>query len=218
MDKWATPFSQGFTVERHESFAVQLITDDGYQFFVNQQQLSVEFKHRLKVKPHSGGLPTAELISKPRPYTVVLQDVASKAIELSELVSGSKTRALSRIGIVSTTTVAEGDAPPGVARFLKFLVKPWPDGLDHFAIQIAAYIAKTDEYTDKCIHGFTKPEDPEQLNTLRFDWQRTFTTPKIATPDVLKKQTMLAQKAALEYFEQLGEGGRFDDNLIGRTA
>jgi len=205
---------QGFTIERHESFRVQLVTDDGFQYYFDQERMFVEFKHRMRVKAQSGGPPIAELMSRPRPFTELLPEVTGRVIEAAELVNGVKPRALNRIGVVSTTSVSGPEAPPGIRRLITYLGKPWANDLEYFDFNVAGVIAKTEEFTDRCIHSLARPEDTEQLMSIKFDWQRTFAITKFATADMLKKMAAAAGKSALAYFEDIGEGRRFDDEHI----
>jgi hypothetical protein len=213
LNSWAKPMKPGFTIQVHESFRIQLISDDGFLYAFDHDRMSVEFRHRLKIKAQSGGPPTAELISQPRPFTELLPEVANRAIEAIELVYGAKIRTLERIGVVSTTSIAGDEAPPGIKRLLNYFGQPWNNELDYFDINMAGLIEKTEDYTDRCIHSLKRPENKEELMSIKFDWQRTFSAGKNATSDVLKKQASVAQEAALKYLEEIGEGNRLDEYI-----
>lgn len=218
LDKWAKPLEQGFTIERHESFGIHLLTDDGFQYVVDARRMFVEFKHRLRIKPQSGGPPIAEMLSKPRQFTSMLPEVSSRLIEAFSLINGPRSQMLERVGIVTTTPIEGNEAPPGVIRLIQYLTKPWSDGLDNYQITISSNLKKTEEYVERCIHTIIRPEDPDQLMTIKFDWQRVFTNPIVATEEILKKQVASAEVDALKYFEELGEGSRFDERILGNQA
>lgn len=219
LDSWVDD-KHNVTIERQETFTVQLSTEEGFTYAVDPNRISVDFKHRWKIKPRSGGTPTAELTTAPRPFTEILPEVASKAIEVAGLINGSRPRTLLRIGIVATTTVAQSDAPPGVLRLLSFISKPWQTSLDFFDIHIAGDLGRTDDYSDRCLHLLKKSEDdnPDDLILIKLDWQRIFSTNKITSSDVLKKYVLSAQESALAYFEDVAEGSRFDEKLISIPA
>ncbi|MCW5575708.1 MAG: hypothetical protein KIT13_06390 [Burkholderiales bacterium] len=215
-DKQHKGLKQRFTIEVHESFRVQFVMEEGFQYFFDASKVVVEFKHRLRVKAQSGGPPTAQLITTPRPYTELLPEVVGRAIEAVELVY-AKARTLKRIGIVTTTSLALGDAPPGIGRFLNYIGHPWSGKMDFFNMNLMTVLAETDEHKDLCLHTFNKPEDDEQLPSVKLDWLREYKIQRQATSDVLKKQASVAQESALKYFEEIGEGGRFDEYINRNT-
>jgi hypothetical protein len=107
-----------FTVNRHESFAFSFTTEDGFQHGIEPIKAFVDFHHRLKAKPVSGGPPIMEMLSKPLPYTDLLPEVAKRLAEMTLLIPGAKQRKINRVGIVSATRVVEDEVPPGIARFM----------------------------------------------------------------------------------------------------
>ena len=97
--------------------------------------------------------------------------------------------------------------------------RPWKDSLDFFDFQITAALNTTDDQYDRCIHRLTKPEEnPDKLLTITLDWQREFRAAKPMTSEVVKKYLTSAQTRALEYFEDVAEGGRFDEQLVGNPT
>jgi hypothetical protein len=110
--------------------------------------------------------------------------------------------------------MAESDLPPGIKRLISYMGRPWKESLDNFNISIAGTIAETSTTIDRCLHQVTKPEEKEELMTLQFDWQRLFKEERTTTPDSLKRILEDAKEQALEYFEELAEGSRFDEDLI----
>jgi len=122
-------------------------------------------------------------------------------------------RKLLRIGVVSTTIVTEDEMPPGIRRFLGHVSKPWDASLDHFHIELTTKLPKVKQTAlfDRCTHVLTKPEDTEQLITIRLDWQRFFPEGRALNMSALPELVAQAEKDALAYFEDVGEGARFDE-------
>lgn len=214
---WTDADKPKFTVERVEPFVIEVTSETGFKYVVEPTRLYVEFHHRLKVKPVSGGPPIVELLSQPLPYTTLLPEVCSRMTTAAEMVVGTEQRLLERIGIVTTTTVSEEETPPGIRRFISYMAQPWGKLLGQYQIVVTAEIHRNDNWHDRCIHQITKPDDPEALVTLKFDWQREFHTPKPLTTAMLKPLLASTQHASLDYFEELAEGNRFDVELIGRA-
>ena len=214
LDKWVEGDKQLFTVDRNEPFSVAFNTDDGYHYGIDSLKTHVTFIHKMKVKPVSGGPPIMEMLSRPLPFTELLPEVSKRLTEVTLLIPSTKDRTLTRVGIIASTTVAEDEAPPGIARFIRYIGRPWEGSVDSFSCQIIAEIDKASSWSDRCIHALNKPEDPEELLTLKFDWQRTFTSGRPITSVSLKEVLASAQKASNDYFEGLAEGSRFDEDLI----
>ncbi len=201
-----------FTVDHHDPFSCTLQTFDGYSYILGPEQLTVEFRHRLRFRAQSAGPPTAELLTTPRPYTEVLPDVTAKLLKVVELVTAGKARKLVRIGVVSTTLVSEEEVPPGIARFLKHVARPWNTSPDAFNVELTTKLPKPkgSTYQDRCIHLITKPEANEGLVTIKLDWQRFLDEAKGVSMTSLPGLISDAQKAALDYFEDIAQGERFD--------
>jgi len=218
LDKLVQDNKQMFTVERQEPFNLTFTTYDGYQYSIEPSKVAVSFQHRLKVKHVSGGPPTMELLSIPTPFSKLLPIVANKLIEAALLLPGAPARTISRIGIVSTTLVAIDEVPPGIARFIKYIGRPWKGSVDNFNVQIVADLNKTTKWSDRCVHLLVKPEDREQVPAVQFDWQRTFSSGQPLTHDSLKDIMASAETASLKYLEELAEGSQFDEDLIRSTT
>ena len=203
-----------FTIDQQSDlFSGSLTTFDGYQYGVGPETLSVEFRHRMRFRNQSAGPPIAELLSKPAPYTEVLADVSKRLLEMTQLVTAGTPRKLLRIGIVSMTIVTEDEMPPGVRRFLRHVSKPWDASLNHYHIELTTKLPKGKRTArfDRCTHILTKPEDTEQLSTIRLDWQRFLPEDRILSMSSLPELVEGAKVDALAYFEDIGEGARFDE-------
>jgi len=51
-----------FSIERQESFAVVLSTDEGFQYGLDHSKINVSFVHRMRARPVSAGPPVMELV------------------------------------------------------------------------------------------------------------------------------------------------------------
>lgn len=218
LDRWVDGEKQLFKMDRHESFAVEFTTDDGFQYGIGASNIHVTFTHRMRARPVSGGPPVIEMLSSPRPFTELLPTASERLLNATLLIPGSKDRSLLRVGVVSSTAVAEDEVPPGIARFIKYVGRPWSGLTDSFSFQITTEIAQASGWSDRCIHNLTKPEDPEKLLTIIFDWQRTYASGRPIKREVLAEILSVAEKDSQKYFEELAEGSIFDEEIISRTA
>jgi hypothetical protein len=218
LDKWIEDDKPTFAMNTHESFGVNFGTNDGFVYGIEPGRTFIEFRHRVKWTPTSGGPPVARLTSTALPFSELLPQVSGRLVDATSLILKNHQRQILRVGIISTTTVSDDDMPPGIARFIRYVGRPWKDGLDFYTLQVTATIDTTPDWTDRCVHIFAKLEDPEQLPALKFDWQRTFTAGRSATPDSMKEILGRAEKSAMQYFEDLAEGNRFDEDLIRATT
>ena len=205
-----------FLINRLDPFAVELTTEDGFHYGIEPSRLWIDFQYRLRVKPVSGGPPVAELLSRAAPFSELLPEVSSRLLEATKKVLeiAPRPRKLKRVGIVSMTQVSEADLPPGIGRFIDYVARPWHGLVGQYSLQITADLRKTDDWFDRCNHVVVKPDDPEQLLMLQFDWHRTFVKERDATLDLIKEEISRAEPDSMKYFEELGEGNRFDEELI----
>ncbi|HYC69362.1 hypothetical protein [Brevundimonas sp.] len=197
-------------MEEHSSFGLKFGTNDGFKYGIDPQKVSVGFAHRLRAIAVSGGPPVMEMLSRPMPFTELLPEVGMRLHDIVLAMPDISDRNLHRVGVVSTTHVDENDLPPGIVRFIEYQEKPWNEPLSHYSFQIAVSLTKSEKWIDKCIHTITKPDDPEKLMTLQFDWQREYADPKAIDDRQLSADLKHCSEAALEYFEELAEGVRFD--------
>jgi hypothetical protein len=212
-NQWVRGDKVLFTITRQEPYAITLTTEEGYVYGIEPSKVFVEFQHQLRIQPTSAGLPIATLLSEALPFTKLLPNVSERAIATTIRIAGNEGN-ITRVGVVSTTTLALEDAPPGIARFISYIGRPWNGQIDFYSFQISATIDETSDWSDKCIHFITVPDNPELLPTLKFDWQRTYTRSHPATQDSLETLLSQAQTAANDYFEEVAEGDRFDEELL----
>jgi hypothetical protein len=147
-----------FHITQQQAFDVQLTTDAGYVYVIEPTKVGISFRHRMRARNVSGGPPVMEMLSRPLPYTQLLPDVTKKLIEATLLVPRATERSITRAGIVSTTSVADDEVPPGIARFIEYVGRPWGGEVEHFNFSITADIGKGQGFVDRCIHTITRPE------------------------------------------------------------
>jgi hypothetical protein len=218
LNKWASSETQNFNLERQESFAVTLNTDDGYVYTIEPERINVGFKHKVRVVPVSAGPPVLRMLSEPLPYSQLLPQVVDRLVDVFERLPGRKDRPVDRIGIVATTIVAEDDMPPGIRRFIEYVSRPWNGIMDAYSIRIVGALGSSSNWKDRCVHHVSKAEDEESLMSITLDWQRVLTPPSQVSRVSLTDALYNAQHAALGYFEEVAEGGRFDEELIRSSA
>jgi hypothetical protein len=151
------------------------------------------------------------MLSAIRPYSELLPLVCDKLVNAAALLPAANKRLVSRIGVVSRTSVEESNFPPGITRLLEHYGKPWAGNLDEYNINVAARLNSSPDWVDRCIHLISKPADPANVPTLNFDWQRTFGTARHLNERALADQIASAREAALRYFEELALGSMFDE-------
>lgn len=200
-----------FTVDDQAPFSVSFNTEEGFKYIVDQTRIVVQFNHRVKFKPVSGGPPVMELLSKPMLYTELLEICCDKLVEANQLIRGIRIKNISRVGIVSNTVADLSEMPPGLQAMLDHLSSPWAGELIDGNIRFSVKIAENDRTEDRCHHQVIVPENKKELSTVMLDWQRFFVKQQPGDEKSLRKMLKDAGEAAIEYFEELGEGGRFNE-------
>lgn len=207
-----------FIIDKENDFSIKFTTEDGFSYGIESSRLFVEFRHKMRLKPISGSLPTLEMLSQPKPYTQMLSDISSRLCDVALLVKEIEDRTINRIGIISNTTVAETEAPPGFKKYLEYMTAPWGAGAaSDYAINISTEIKSESKWTDSCIHNFNRSNDEDALMSIRLDWYREFNRERKLTNSSYKDIFEVAEKSAMEYFEEIAEGSRFDEEII-RTS
>lgn len=219
LDKWVEGDRPLFTVERREPFSVTVSTEDGFNYEIDASRIAVGFQHSMRMRMVSGGPPIAQMLSDPLPYTKLLPNVSGKLMDATLLVCEGSTRRITRVGIVATAMAASAEIPPGIARFVAYIGRPWKGAVDHYHFQIVSELANGTEWSDRCIHTLSKVEgDPDQLLRLTFDWQRTLKSGRTITSESMTQLVKGAEPDAIKYFEELAEGNLFDENVIRETT
>lgn len=208
----------GFSIEQIDAAGLQFNTESGFRYGFDYYRSFVAFNHRIRAVAVSGGPPVMEMLSHPLPFTELLPEVFDRLIEATLLIPNSKGRSLQRIGVVSTTSVSEDELPPGIVRMIDYFTRPWSGPVDNFSFVVSSELGSSESWTDSCIHTIVKPADTTQLMSLQFDWGRTFDGGKTITSESLKSLASAAQKASLEYLEELAEGVQFDERATSQSA
>jgi hypothetical protein len=191
-----------------------LTTRDGFAYSSDHTRVSCSFVHRMKATAVSGGPPIMEMLSTPRPYTELLPEVSRRLVEATRMLPNVTTRKIFQVGVVSTTRVSISDAPPGIARFIRYLERPWGSTIRALSVDVTPEITKTEHWTDRCLHRVVLPENREELMTLVFDFHRQFNAGQTTTEAQMRTLLNKCGEDALDYFEKLAEGSIFDEHLI----
>ena len=203
-----------FTVTTQDQFTVTIAANDGFIYSVTPSGIAVQFQHRMKAQQVSAGPPIMKMLSQPMPYTVLLGEVLERLFRAAMLIPGGRDRTITQFGIISLTIVAEEELPPGIGLFLDYLAKPWSAPAEQFNISVTTKLSETNDWTEKCIHGLARVDGQEELLILNFDWHRIYKKPRSLNETNLKDIAKKCQPVAMEYFETLGEGSRFDEQII----
>ena len=214
--KWVDKEKQAFTVDQQDAFSLTFTSFDGFHYAFNSSQIYCEFRHRLKYQAQSAGPPTAELASKPLPYTQMLPQISDRLVQAARLVATGNQRALVRVGVVSATAVKEDEAPPGIRRYIAYMGRPWTAAPHAFTMDVTSILPRTPkaEWEDRCQHVVTKVEHGDELINIRLDFHRRFDSPKALSVGLLDDILKRLRADALKYFEDVGQGERFDESII----
>jgi hypothetical protein len=202
-----------FQVSNPSPFSVMIQTDAGYHYALEPSKVIVSFNHRMRAKAVSGGAPVMQMLSQAQPFTTLLPAVIRRLVDVTVGVPGARFRKVTRIGIVSTTSVDTDDAPPGVRRLIEHMGRPWNGLGKGSSFQIVGEIATTQGWTDRCIHTYALPESAEEIPSISFDWQRTFKSGHGINKESLLNILKRAELDSGTYLEELAEGDRFDENV-----
>ncbi len=197
---------QTFQIEQRDAFQLTFVLQDGFRYAVTPTNVSVGFAPRMELRPKSAGMPTLQLLSEPLPYTVALPKVCERLVETALRIPDVDGRKIMQFGIVSTSVVSVDEMPPGIKTLIETTIKPWGEQ-EAYTIQVASILNNNSDFSDRCIHTITNPEDKETIPTVSLDWQRTFKTPRFLRKNVLEEIVPRGRDEALAYFEQLGEKG-----------
>lgn len=209
LNKWGSAKKPPFRINISDAFKIEVAHDDGFTYSFEPTKTAVTFQHRVKFRHVSGGLPTAELISSPQPFSQLLDRAISDLIEMALQLPHAPKRSVKMVGVVANTFAAEEDVPPGLRKIVHFLGRPWGE-LTTFGVNLTSTIQRTEDFEDRCIHILTKPEDSDELSQFQFDWQRTLTRPVSVQERYLSDLLSRAREGALGYFEHLAIGNNFD--------
>lgn len=210
LDAVADDGQQNFQLQRHSDFSFDVHTDEGFKYGCDPSRVHCGFQHRMKLRNVSGSTPNVEMLSTAQPFTMLLPEVLKRTVDAAMLLPDIKDRNFFRAGVTSTTWVDDADLPPGLARFLEYLGRPWQGLTGGFSVQLTANIGSTKSWTDRCIHTLLRSEHGDEVMTVQFDFQRTYENPRPVTREALVEVCKEVEAASLEYFEALAEGNMFD--------
>jgi hypothetical protein len=212
---------QAFVIDLQDAFALSVTAHDGFNYQFNSSQFYTEFRHRVRFQPRSAGPPTAEVLSRPLPFTQALPEISKRLVDATRYVTDStgKNRKLRRIGIVTNALVAEDEAPPGIIEFIEYIKRPWKGSADGYSIDITSKLPRRskDPWFDRCKHTVIKEENNDGLLSIRLDYARSFDPVKDLSVALLDGLLEKTRHDALGYFEDIGKGGRFDEDIIAES-
>jgi hypothetical protein len=207
------PLSQGdglkFTMERADHFDVSFTLSEGYRYTIGPTHMSIADVHRVEILNASAARPWLRFMSKDTKFTDTIPEISERILALSQMLDDSS-RTITRCGLISQTVAPFSEFPPGILDLIHESLKPWGPA-PFFFLQVVTILTENDNYTDRCIHTFSKVEDEDVVPTIGLDWHRTFIAQK--TPmrrNAAKDLIDDCVGAALSYFEKLGEKGPAD--------
>lgn len=201
-----------FSIEALTPFGLTFNTEEGYKYILDQSRITIQYNHRVRFKPITGGPPVMELLSRPMPFTELLSISIDKIIESNRLIKELRTRSITKIGIVSTTLVDLDEVPPGIKSLIDHLARPWDGKLSECNVRITTRLREDDRWSDVCHHHLIIPQDRTELTTIVLDWQRSYSKPHQSDDRGMRKLFDDGVKSALDYFEEVAEGVRFDES------
>jgi hypothetical protein len=213
VDRMVSGDEQKFTIDLRDALKLVFTSYEGFQFGFEPNKVFVGFSHRAEIRTGSGGIPTLVLNSQPSSFTELLEEVQRQLANTMEMVGRLKPRRLVGIGVVSTTLADPEDVPPGIKRMLMYVSKPWEGRLQSLTFQAQTVLHEDDDFLNRCIHTITKPLKDDDPTHVIFDYQRVYKRPQEIDTNRLRPATEGVKKSALDYFEQLAQGDRFDDVL-----
>jgi hypothetical protein len=216
---WVDKNKQTFTIDHQDAFVLSLTSMDGFNYQFSSSQIYCEFRHRARFRQQSAGPPTAEMLSKPLPFTQLLPEISKRVADATRYVIASSARKLQKVGVVATTIVTAEQAPPGIGRFIGYVGRPWRTSPDAFTIDVTSKLPKRkkDDFQDRCQHTISKAENNEDLINIRLDYQRDFDIPRDLSIALLDGILQKVRADALSYFEDIGQGDRFDEEIISES-
>lgn len=214
----ATTADLEFAVEQVQPFGLRFTTNGGFTYDVDHRRFFVGFNHRIRAEMGNAGPPTMKMLSEPAPYTELLPIVVDRVVEGIALLNANSDRTFTRIGVMATTHVVREDMPPGINAWIEYLGRPWVGGLNHMTSNIFGNLEDTDDWSDRCGHQLTLPEDQSKLLQIVLDYQRTFKVSVKFTEEKLRQLSRKVSEDALKYFEKVAEGSMFDEQIIGDGA
>jgi hypothetical protein len=204
-----------FGVDSQDAFNLVFTTNDGFQYSINSNNITIGFAHRIKFKTVAGGRATIETITKSAPFSELLDEAIDRLIDAVRLLPDAAHRTFKRIGIVTNSIVEEEEEfPPGILKLISYYSDAWQTPVDYYLYSTTLNLGAAGKYSERCIHKISKIEGKDSLPNLNFDWQRTLSPPKALHQDTVRNEVRAAKVAALKYFESLAEGNEFNERVV----
>ena len=213
VDTMVSGDEQKFSIDLKDALKLTFTSHEGFQFGLEPARVFVQFNHRAAFRIGSGGIPNFVLNSKPAPYTELLDEVQRHLLNTMETVNRLKVRRLAGIGVVTSTVVDQHDLPPGIKKLLMHVSKPWEGRLETLTFQAQTVVSEDEEFSYRCTHTVIKKLRDDDPIEVIFDYQRVYKKPQEVDASRIRTATDSVKKLALDYFEQLAQGDRFDDIL-----
>jgi hypothetical protein len=186
-----------------------LKTSDGLSHSVTPDNVVVEYAYPVAGKRESGCLPNTPA-PKQVPYSDLLELTIRRFIRIIKALGKQHAFKVNRVGFIAATRMSRKKLPPGVDSLIKHLEKPWKSPLLLINSNLVASISEAGGTRDQCHHILVQDsasrDNPDEIE-FKMDWQRQYLPEKDHRTDELERQVIDCKKAALGYFERVGEGG-----------
>jgi len=210
VDRMVLGDEQRFSIDLKDPLRLTFTSFDGFQYGLEPSRIYVSFIHRASIRTGIGGIPALVPSSKIATYTHLLSEVETCLFDAMTIINKLKTRRLTGIGVVSTTLTDESELPPGIRRFLSYASNPWSGSLEALTFQAQSVLEKKEHYYHQCNHTIIKSRKEDDPIQVIFDYQRIYEKHQDIDSNRLRTATDELKRIALDYFEQLAQGDRFD--------
>lgn len=186
-----------------------LLENDGYEYNLNKNNLTVSFKYILKQNEIAGQLPTTKDCDIQK-FDELIEICKEKLFKVFSLIIKSDCNpSIKRFGFVANCIFDPDLLPPGVEFFLNCYLKPWKKGIDKIKSMVSAKLNFDEEFYDRCHHHLDIDYEKENIQlAVVLDWQRVFNNSKsYLTNNDFKKKFNNVYNESMAYFEIFGERG-----------
>ncbi len=198
------------TCHPDSNFSTVLKKSDGLFIRLDMENVVVGFSYDVSLKNKAGQLPSLELPDRILNYTEIMNRIVDEIKHIFKKSPWDDRREVNRIGIVSHTTLAMADLPPGLVRFKENLESLW--GINSMLRSNSAILIKLSEEKDKfmrqCLHTliYDKTVTSKTSDEVRFvmDWQKEYY--KDMDCSKIDKEIEKNVEEAMTYFEEFGSG------------
>jgi hypothetical protein len=195
-------------ISEQTPLSLSINSKTGFNYSFESDKFAVRFQYAVQIKPKPGQIPS-EIENGPdvRKYSELLASIIEEYCEVFDHIVGSESRGLQRLGIVANCRLDGRLLPPGVARFAKYLARPWGGSLAKCQAHLLGNIAETEKTRDRCHHQIDMDDDRKDDVRFTLDWQRSFISEiELGRGKLLREQFKKCSAAAVDYFERWGKG------------